>query len=60
MTQESPRYLFLNYWGKGKAIDLARAVKKAVNTQPATERCETKAEAAVRPSWLPRATEDRQ
>ena len=33
MTQESPRYLFLHYWGKGKAVDLARAVKKALNTQ---------------------------
>lgn len=33
MTQESPRYLFLHYWGKGTAVDLARAVKKALNTQ---------------------------
>ena len=33
MTQETPRYLFLHYWGKGKAVDLAKAVKKAVNTQ---------------------------
>lgn len=33
MTQESPRIMFLHYWGKGKAIDLARAVKKAVDTQ---------------------------
>ena len=23
MTDESPRYLFLHYWGKGKALDLA-------------------------------------
>jgi hypothetical protein len=33
MTQETPRILFLHYWGKGKAVDLARAIKKAVDTQ---------------------------
>ena len=33
MTQESPRIMFLHYWGKGKAVDLPRAVKKAVDTQ---------------------------
>jgi hypothetical protein len=33
MTQETPRYLFLHYWGKGKAVDLAKAVKRALNTQ---------------------------
>jgi hypothetical protein len=33
MTQETPRYVFLHYWGKGKAVDLARAVKKALATQ---------------------------
>jgi hypothetical protein len=33
MTQEKPRYMFLHYWGKGKAVDLARAVKKALDTQ---------------------------
>jgi len=33
MTEESPRYLFLHYWGKGKAVDLAKAVKRAVDTQ---------------------------
>ena len=37
MTQESPRYLFLHYWGKGKAVDLAKAVKKALNTQQSTK-----------------------
>jgi hypothetical protein len=31
MTQESPRILFLHYWGRGKAVDLATAVKKAVD-----------------------------
>lgn len=33
MTDETPRYLFLHYWGKGKAVDLAKAVKKALDTQ---------------------------
>jgi hypothetical protein len=33
MTQETPRYIFLHYWGKGKAVDLARALKKAISTQ---------------------------
>jgi hypothetical protein len=33
MTQETPRIMFLHYWGKGKAVDLARAVKKALDTQ---------------------------
>ena len=33
MTQETPRIMFLHYWGKGKAVDLARAIKKAVDTQ---------------------------
>jgi hypothetical protein len=33
MTQETPRYVFLHYWGKGRAVDLARAVKKALDTQ---------------------------
>jgi hypothetical protein len=33
MTGESPRYLFLHYWGKGKAADLAKSVKHALDTQ---------------------------
>ena len=33
MTMEEPRYLFLHYWGKGKALDLAKAVKSALGTQ---------------------------
>ncbi len=33
MINESPRYLFLHYWGKGKALDLAKAVKKALVAQ---------------------------
>ncbi len=30
MTHEEPRILFLHYWGKGKAVDLARGVKEAL------------------------------
>lgn len=30
MTHEEPRYFFLHYWGKGKALDLAKAVRQAL------------------------------
>jgi hypothetical protein len=30
MTNEEPRILFFHYWGRGKAADLARAVKSAL------------------------------
>jgi hypothetical protein len=33
MTHEQPRFVFLHYWGKGKADELARAVKSALDTQ---------------------------
>jgi len=33
MIGEKPRILFLHYWGRGKAVELARAVKAALNTQ---------------------------
>ena len=33
MTDETPRYVFLHYWGKGKAVDLAKALKRALDTQ---------------------------
>ena len=33
MSEEQPRYIFLHYWGKGKAADLARTVKTALNMQ---------------------------
>jgi hypothetical protein len=33
MTHEEPTYYFLHYWGKGKAADLARAVRSALNVQ---------------------------
>lgn len=31
MTNEVPRIMFLHYWGQGKAQDLAKAVRSAVN-----------------------------
>lgn len=31
MTQESPRILFLHYWGRGSAADLAASVKRALD-----------------------------
>ncbi|MBI1896557.1 MAG: DUF1259 domain-containing protein [Acidobacteria bacterium] len=33
MTQEEPHYVFLHFWGKGRAADLARGVRKALDTQ---------------------------
>jgi hypothetical protein len=33
MTHEEPRYVFLHYWGKGPAVDLARGLKSALDTQ---------------------------
>ncbi|HYO81666.1 MAG TPA: DUF1259 domain-containing protein [Bryobacteraceae bacterium] len=33
MTHEEPQYVFLHYWGKGRAVDLARAVRAALDTQ---------------------------
>jgi hypothetical protein len=33
MTHEQPRYVFLHYWGKGPAAELARGVRSALNTQ---------------------------
>jgi rhodanese-related sulfurtransferase len=40
MTQEQPRYLFLHYWGRGTAAELANAVRLARGEQ-------TKASAAA-------------
>jgi hypothetical protein len=31
MTHEEPRMMFLHYWGRGKAADLATAVKQALS-----------------------------
>jgi Domain of Unknown Function (DUF1259) len=33
MSHEQPRYLFLHYWGKGKAIDLAKSMKRVLDAQ---------------------------
>jgi len=33
MTHETPRTVFLHYWGKGKAADLAAGVKQALGVQ---------------------------
>lgn len=33
MTHEEPRVVFLHYWGVGRAEDLARAVKEAIDVQ---------------------------
>ena len=37
MTQEKPRILFLHYWGKGTAADLAGKLKKALVAQKAAK-----------------------
>jgi hypothetical protein len=34
MTGENPRMMFLHYYGRGKALALAEAIKAALNTQP--------------------------
>jgi hypothetical protein len=34
MTGENPRMIFLHYYGRGKALDLAQGVKAAIDTQP--------------------------
>jgi Domain of Unknown Function (DUF1259) len=34
MTGENPRMIFLHYYGRGKALVLAQAVRAAINTQP--------------------------
>lgn len=33
MIHETPRYLFLHYWGRGKAVDLAKAIRIARGEQ---------------------------
>ncbi len=37
MTSENPRIMFLHYWGKGTAVDLAKSVKKALVAQQAVK-----------------------
>ncbi len=33
IVMEEPRYVFLHYWGRGKAVDLANSVQSAMATQ---------------------------
>jgi Domain of Unknown Function (DUF1259) len=33
MTGETPRMLFLHFWGRGTAMDLAKTLKSALATQ---------------------------
>jgi len=33
MLQENPRIIFLHYWGHGRAIELAKSIKKALDSQ---------------------------
>ncbi len=33
MIHETPRYVFLHYWGRGKAVDLAKAIRSARGEQ---------------------------
>ncbi len=33
MSLENPRYIFLHYWGRGRATDLATKLKSAIDTQ---------------------------
>ncbi len=35
MEDESPRVIFLHYWGTGRAVELARGVKSAIDAQKA-------------------------
>jgi hypothetical protein len=37
MSHEQPRYLFLHYWGKGKAVDLAKSLKRVLDAQAAVK-----------------------
>ena len=37
MSHEEPRYLFLHYWGKGKALDLAGSLKRVLDAQAAVK-----------------------
>jgi Domain of Unknown Function (DUF1259) len=37
MSHEQPRYIFLHYWGKGKAIDLAQSLRRVLDAQAAVK-----------------------
>ncbi|MCS6492561.1 DUF1259 domain-containing protein, partial [Burkholderia thailandensis] len=38
MAGETPRILFLHYWGKGRAASLAKGVRAALDAQAALPR----------------------
>lgn len=38
MIEEQPRYMFLHYWGKGRAVDPAKGVKSALDAQAGVRR----------------------
>jgi rhodanese-related sulfurtransferase len=44
MIHESPRYFFLHYWGRGKAMDLARAIRIARGEQTKTAAAQARRE----------------
>jgi rhodanese-related sulfurtransferase len=44
MIGETPRYVFLHFWGRGKAVDLARAIKMARGEQTKTAAVAARAE----------------
>ena len=33
MVHDEPHYLFMHYWGKGNAADLAKTIRKALDAQ---------------------------
>jgi hypothetical protein len=35
MAEETPRVLFMHYWGRGKAEDLAHALRQTLDAQGA-------------------------
>ena len=37
MRTDQPRYFFLHYWGKGKAVDLAQSLKQVLDVQTAAK-----------------------
>jgi rhodanese-related sulfurtransferase len=48
MTHETPRYVFLHYWGRGKAADLAKAIKLARGEQTKAAAATARAEGGFR------------
>jgi rhodanese-related sulfurtransferase len=44
MVGETPRYVFLHYWGRGKAADLAKAIRAARGEQTKAAAAEARAE----------------